>query len=103
MKESAKVLPEQTGINKHAIELADDKQPSHRPIYNLGLVELKTLKTYIKTNLANHFIQPFKSSIGASIFLFESPIIVYACVSIIEGSITLQSKTNIRYHWLVSS
>ena len=55
-KESAEVLSERTGINKHAIELEDGKQPLYRPIYSLGSLELETLKTYIKTNLANSFI-----------------------------------------------
>ena len=55
-KKSAKMLPKRTKINKHAIELEEDKQPPYKPIYNLGLVELETLKTYIKTNLANGFI-----------------------------------------------
>ena len=43
-------------MNKYAIKLEEDKQPSFRSIYNLGPVELKTLKTYIKTNLANGLI-----------------------------------------------
>ena len=49
-KESAEVLPKRTGINEHAIKPEDEKPPPYRPIYILGPVELKTLKTYIKTN-----------------------------------------------------
>ena len=49
-------LPENTGINEHAIELEEGKQPPFGSIYSLRPVELKTLKTYIKTNLANSFI-----------------------------------------------
>ena len=49
-------LPKNTGINKHAIELQDGKQPFYRPIYSLGPVELETLKTYIKTYLKSGFI-----------------------------------------------
>ena len=45
-----------TGMNEHAIKLEEGKQPLFGPIYCLGLVELETLKTYIKTNLANGFI-----------------------------------------------
>ena len=56
----AKLL-ENTGINKHAIELKEGKQPLFWPIYSLGPVELEILKTYIKTNLANGFIRPSKS------------------------------------------
>ena len=49
-------LPENTKINKYTIKLEENKQPSFRPIYSLKLVELETLKTYIKTNLTNKFI-----------------------------------------------
>ena len=63
-------LPENTRINKHAIELEKDKQSLFGPIYSLGPIELETLKTYIKTNLANGFIRPFKSPVEASI-LFD--------------------------------
>ena len=59
--EEALVLPEQTDRNKHAIELEEDKEPPYRPIYSLGPVELKTLKTYIKTYLKTGFIRPSKS------------------------------------------
>ena len=60
-------LPEHTGINDHPIDLLDDKQPPYGPIYNLGSVELETLKTYIKANLASGFIRPSKSPAGAPI------------------------------------
>ena len=63
-------LPEHIGINDHAIELVDGQQPPYGPIYSLGLVELETLKAYIKTNLANGFIKPSKSPAGAPI-LFD--------------------------------
>ena len=49
-------LPENTGINEHAIELQDGKQPPYGPIYSLGPVELETLKTYIETHLKTGFI-----------------------------------------------
>ena len=55
-KKSAEILSEHIGINEHAIKLEDGKEPSYGPIYSLGPVELETLKTYIKTNLANGFI-----------------------------------------------
>ena len=64
------MLQEQIDLNEHAIELEGDKQSPSRPIYNLGLVGLKTLKTYIKTHLKTGFIQPSKSPAGASI-LFD--------------------------------
>ncbi len=56
-------LLEHTEINNHAIELRDDWQPPYSSIYNLGPVELKILKVYIKNNLANGFIRPSKSPV----------------------------------------
>ena len=66
-------LPENTGINKHAIELIEGKQPPYGPIYSLGLVELETLKAYIETHLKTGFISPSKSPAGASIFFDKKP------------------------------
>ena len=71
--ENAAELPENTGMNEHAIELEEGKQPPFGPIYSLGPVELETLKTYIKTNLANGFIRPFKSPAGAPILFDRKP------------------------------
>ncbi len=58
-------LPKYTGINDHAIELVDNRQPPYSPIYSLRPVELETLKVYIKNNLVNGFIKPSKSPIRA--------------------------------------
>ena len=71
--ENAAKLSENTGINGHAIELEESKQPPFRPIYSLGQVELETLKIYIKTNLANGFIWPSKSPAGAPILFNRKP------------------------------
>ena len=71
--ENATELPENTGMNKHAIKLEEGKQPPFDPIYSLRPVELKTLKTYIETNLANGFIRPSKSPAGAPIFFNRKP------------------------------
>ena len=49
-------LSEYTGINDYFINLLDDKQLLYSPRYRLRLVKLKTLKTYIKANLASSFI-----------------------------------------------
>lgn len=49
-------LPKHIGINDYSINLVDNKQPLHGLIYSLKPVKLKTLKTYIKTNLVNGFI-----------------------------------------------
>ena len=67
MENIAEIL-EYTKINDHAIKLEEGKQPLFGLIYSLRLVELETLKTFIKTNLANSFIRPSKSFIGALIF-----------------------------------
>ena len=60
-------------INEHTIELEESKQPLFRLIYSLELIELETLKTYIKTNLANGFIQPSKSLAGVLILFDKKP------------------------------
>ena len=62
-------LLENTGINKHAIELQDSKQPFYKPIYSLELVELKILKTHLITG----FIQPSKSFAGPPILFDKKP------------------------------
>ena len=71
--ENAAELPENTGMNEHAIELEEGKQPPFGPIYSLGPVELETLKTYIETNLANGFIWHSKSPAGALILFDRKP------------------------------
>ena len=75
-------LPENTGINKDAIELQNGKQPFYELIYSLWLVELETLKTFIKTHLKTGFIQLSKSSAGALI-LFDKKLNgrVWLCVN----------------------
>ena len=73
LAENATELPENTGINEHAIKLEEGKQPPFGPIYSLGPVELETLKTYIETNLANGFIQSSKSPAGAPILFNRKP------------------------------
>ena len=60
-------LSEHSNINDITIKLKKSKQPLFRLIYNLGSVELEILKIYIKTNLANDFISPFKFPAGAYI------------------------------------
>ena len=73
LKHSANVLSKHTKIDEHAIKLEDGKQPLYRLIYSLGLVKLETLKTYIKTNLANGFIQPSKFPVcGLILFICKS-------------------------------
>ena len=73
LDEKALILPEVTKLNQHAIELQEDQQPPYKSIYSLGPVELKTLKTYIETNLTNGFIWPSKSLTGALILFVGKP------------------------------
>ena len=56
LEKSAIIFPEQIGANNHAIKLEKGKKPFYGPIYSLKPVELKILKIYIETNLANDFI-----------------------------------------------
>ena len=67
LEEEVLILPKATKLNQHAIELQEDYKLLYRPIYSLGSVELKMLKIYIKTNLANDFIWPLKSPAGVFI------------------------------------
>ena len=64
-------LPDHTGINNHIIDLIKRHQPSYKPIYNLRLVELQILKTYIKTNLVNDLIKSSKSPTNTPIFFVK--------------------------------
>ncbi len=66
-------LPENTGMNEHAIKLIEGKQPPYGPIYTLSPVELEMLKTYIETHLKTGFIQPSKSPAGALILFDKKP------------------------------
>ena len=63
----ASKFPKHTRINNQAIKLVEDHQTSYGPIYSFGPMQLKTLKVYIETNLANMFIRPCK--LPASIFI----------------------------------
>lgn len=72
-KKSAAELPKHSNISKYFINLELSKQSPYRPIYSLGLVKLKIVKTYIKTNLANSFIYPSKSLGGTLILLIQKP------------------------------
>ena len=100
--ENAAELPENTGMNKHVIKLEESKQQSFGSIYNLEPVKLETLKTYIKTNLANSFIRPSNSPAGAPILLTRSQIDVCVFAWIIGVSTIYSSKINIYCLWLVN-
>ncbi len=51
----------------------DDRQPPYGSIYSLGLIELETLKAYIKNNLVSDFIWYSKSPAGATIRFDKKP------------------------------
>ena len=67
LAENAAELPENIGMNEHAIKLEEGKQSPFELIYSLGPIELETLKTYIKINLTNGLICTSKYSAGAFI------------------------------------
>lgn len=56
LKELAIKLFKHFNIHKYLINLKLIKQSPYGSNYNLGLVKLEILKTYIKNNLANSFI-----------------------------------------------
>ena len=64
---SAVVLLEYTKINTHVINQEESEQLFYGPIYSLRSLELETMKTYIKTNLANGFIHSSKCPAGTPI------------------------------------
>ena len=70
---NAAELPENIGMNEHAIKLEESKQPFFGPIYSLGPVELETYKTYIEINLANGFIRLSKSPVWVPILFDRKP------------------------------
>lgn len=69
--DSATELHKYIGINDHSINLIDNKQLSYYLVYSLRLMELETLRTYIKINLANGFIKPSKLLTSAPIIFFH--------------------------------
>ncbi len=66
----------------HAIKLDTEKTPPFGPLYNLFEYQLKKFRKYIDKNLANGFIQPFKSSAGANILFTHNPMGLYGYSSI---------------------
>lgn len=58
-------------INDYIIKQKEEKQPSFGLVYNLRPIKLKILKTYIKNNLANGFIQLSKSPTSISILFYQ--------------------------------
>ena len=56
LKKKVSISSETINLNQHAIKLDKSQQPLYRPIYSLEPIEFETLKTYVKTKLANNFI-----------------------------------------------
>lgn len=71
-------------FNNYVINLVNGKQILYGPIYSLELLEVETLKTYIKIILAHSFIRSFKSSANTPIFLFASLMTLFIYALIIE-------------------
>jgi len=65
-KKKAETLPPHRQID-HTIDLEPDYKLPYGRIYNLWDFELKMLKAYIETNLANGLIQRLSSSAAAPI------------------------------------
>lgn len=57
-------------INKYTIKLKTSKQSSYKSIFYQELMELETLKAYIKTHLTTGFIQ-FSKSFASTSILFN--------------------------------
>ena len=74
-------LLENSSLNEHAIKLIKGKQPPYGLIYALSSVELKILKTYIKTHLKTGFIRPSRFPTSAFIF-FDTKIDQSLCLCI---------------------
>lgn len=62
-------LNKHTSIKTHFFDLINNKQLLYSLIYSVGLIKLKTLKIYIKTNLTNAFIR-FSKSPASALVLF---------------------------------
>ena len=75
-------LYENIFINKYVIKLGKDKQAPYEPIHSLRLVEQKTSKIYIETDLKTGFIQLFKFIVGVPIFFNKIEIETFIFTSI---------------------
>lgn len=72
-KKKALLLLKLTDLNQYIIKLQESYQLSSKPIYSLHQVELKMLKIYIKTKLANGLIWQWKSPANISILFVKKP------------------------------
>lgn len=65
-------LREHMSINDYAMDLVENKQLPYNRINSIRPLKLKTVKTFIKTNLANNFIKSSKSLADAHIFFVQN-------------------------------
>ena len=70
--EQAATLSEH-GLQDHAIEIVEGKQPPHGPIYSCSSTELQAMKQYIDDNLRSGFIRPSSSPAGAPVLFVKKP------------------------------
>ena len=91
-EESANVFPEQTIVNEHTIKLEKGKQSPYRPINSLELVEFKTFKTYIKTNLTNNFIKASNSPASVLILFVHKANSIFCLCANYQGLNNLTIK-----------
>lgn len=71
LKKKTLKLLKMTNFNQYTIKLKKDIQLFYRPIYNLGLIMLKTFETYIKNNPANGFIWLLKLTVNSFILFIR--------------------------------
>ena len=56
LKAKTLMLLKATVLNQYTLELQKSQQSLYGSIYSLDSIDIKMLKTYFKTNLANNFI-----------------------------------------------
>ena len=67
-----------SSINKYTINIKIDKQLSYKVIYTIELIRIETLKTYIKTNLANNLSEFSNFLLKFVFYLLKSQIVAFA-------------------------
>lgn len=93
-------LLKNTNINQYAIELVKNKHLLYGFIYTSSLVELQTLKAYIKTYPKTGFIWLFKSFTSTPILFdkkLDSSFLLYVNY---RGLNNMTIKNDISYLWL---
>lgn len=86
--------------NNYFANLVDQKQLFQSFIYCLWLVEPKTLKNYIKINLANSFIKYFMLIANILILFIRKKTKAFSFISMIKALITQKFESDIQYFQL---